>query len=126
MAYTPYQPTVPGMYPSIQAGYNPAPYQPNYPATSNLTGRYVTSEAEARAAQVDFLSPINLFPDLTRMVVYAKVLNRNTGAVDFLEFKLPQPPVEVHEAPYPTISAFAELEARVKSLEDLKGGEANV
>lgn len=121
MGFTPYQPMMPGMYPSVQA-YNPTPYQPNYqPELPSLTGRYVTSEAEARGAQVDFMAPANLFPDLANRVIYAKVLNRNTGAMDFIEFRAVQPRTEAPQVQaaetYAPLSALEQLEARVKALE---------
>lgn len=122
MGFTPYQPMMPGLYPSVQGGYNPTPYQPSYQAElPNLTGRYVTSEAEARGAQVDFMAPANLFPDLANRVIYAKVLNRNTGAMDFIEFRAVPPRQEapqMHAAEaYAPMAALERLEARVKALE---------
>lgn len=117
MGFTPYQPMMPGLYPSVQSGYNPTPYQPSYQAEMpNLTGRYVSSEAEARGAQVDFMAPANLFPDLSNRVIYAKILNRQTGAMDFVEFRAAQPPAQASEI-FAPLAALERLEARVRALE---------
>lgn len=117
MGFTPYQPLLPGLYPSVQSGYNPTPYQPSYQAEmTNLTGRYVSSEAEARGAQVDFMAPANLFPDLPNRVIYAKILNRQTGAMDFVEFRAAQPPTQASEI-FAPLAALERLEARVRALE---------
>ena len=117
MGFTPYQPMMPGLYPSVQSSYNPTPYQPSYQAEMpNLTGRYVSSEAEARGAQVDFMAPANLFPDLSNRVIYAKILNRQTGAMDFVEFRAAHPPTQASEI-FAPLAALERLEARVRALE---------
>lgn len=117
MGFTPYQPMMPGLYPSVQSGYNPTPYQPPYQAEMpNLTGRYVSSEAEARGAQVDFMAPANLFPDLPNRVIYAKILNRQTGSMDFVEFRAALPPTQASEI-FAPLAALERLEARVRALE---------
>ena len=50
--------------------------------------RPVTNREEAVAAQIDFFGPGLLMPDFGHNCVYFKRFNQNTGACDFLTFRM--------------------------------------
>ena len=99
--------------------------QPNYQQQSfqqpSYTVRPVTSREEVMAAQIDFMGPGALFPDLGHGVVYLKRFNSQTGASDILEFR--------YAEPAPPRDELGELRNVVsqlqKDVEALKGGALN-
>lgn len=75
----------PGAY-AQQSQYMPQQYmQPQQ--TPVLSGRAVTGREEAMAVPVDFVTGVTVCPDLGHGVIYAKVLDRNTGTAPLLEFR---------------------------------------
>lgn len=78
-----------------------------------LTGRMVTSREEALGVPADFQAPV-VMPDLAHGVVYVKVLNQQTGAADFLEYRRAEP----QQAQNPV----SMLEERVNRLESAVRG----
>lgn len=99
--------------------------QPNYQQQSfqqpSYTVRPVTSKEEVLAAQIDFMGPGGLFPDMGHGVVYLKRFNQQTGASDILEFR--------YAEPAPPRDELGELRSVVaqlqKDVEALKGGVVN-
>ncbi len=124
MAYVPYQPPMAGSYPSIQSGYNPAPYQaqpvyqPQQQAQPVISGRMVTSREEALGVPVDFMGGVTVLPDLSHGRIYTKVFNPQTGSADFVEFRA-VPTAQAQETVQPEHQqALAALSERVSVLEE--------
>ena len=84
--------------------------------TQQLMGRMVTSREEALGVPADFQAPV-VMPDLAHGVVYVKILNQQTGAADFLEYRR----AETQQAPNPV----SMLEERVNRLESAVRGMMN-
>lgn len=99
--------------------------QPNYQMASfqqqTYSCRPVTSREEVAAAQIDFMGPGAIFPDLGHGVVYLKRFNSQTGSSDILEFR--------YAEPAPPRDELGELRNVVsqlqKDVEALKGGAAD-
>ena len=110
-----------------QIGANP-PQMQNVPAPqaaqqgAAFLTRPVTSREEAVAAQVDFLGPGTIMPDLGHGVVYLKRFNQNTGACDIFEFVAQQQ----KEAPAVQYATIEDLNAlRDELLSKRKAGKKN-
>jgi GTPase Era involved in 16S rRNA processing len=71
---------------------------------------------EALGVPADFQAPV-VMPDLAHGVVYVKILNQQTGAADFLEYRRTEP----QQAPNPV----SLLEERVNRLESAVRGMMN-
>ena len=83
--------------------------------------RPVTGREEALAAQVDFLGPGTVMPDLAHGMIFLKRFNPNTGSSDFLEFVFQQPKQEQPQGGV-SLDDFRALVDRVAKLE---GGVKN-
>ena len=83
--------------------------------------RPVTGREEALAAQVDFLGPGTVMPDLAHGMIFLKRFNPNTGSSDFLEFEFRQPKQEQPQGGV-SVDDFRALVDRVAKLE---GGVKN-
>lgn len=99
--------------------------QPNYQQQSfqqpSYTVRPVTSKEEVLAAQIDFIGPGTLMPDIAHGVVYLKRLNTQTGASDILEFRYAEP-----APPRDELGEIRNVVAQLqKDVEALKGGAVN-
>lgn len=107
-----------------QQGQN---YQPSIIQQSNsgYICRPVTGREEAVAMQVDFLGPGTLMPDFPHGIIYFKRFNPNTGAADFVEFRLAPPQPEPKPAQGVTMDDFNALADRVRKLEKMEGGIKN-
>ena len=82
-----------------------------------FSARPVTSREEAVAAQVDFLGPGTLMPDLKHGAVYLKRFNPDTGACDFLTFTVSQTEPEAPAAPeYATRDDLREMQKVIQGL----------
>lgn len=98
-------------------GYQQPNYQQNYQQPS-YTVRPVTSKEEVLAAQIDFMGPGTLMPDIAHGVVYLKRLNAQTGASDILEFRYAEP-----APPRDELGELRNVVAQLqKDVEALKGG----
>lgn len=86
--------------------------------------RPVTSREEAVAAQIDFMAPGTLMPDLGHNTIYFKRFNQNTGASDFYAFVLQQ---EQAAAPvqYATVQDLQALRQEIEALKGRKAGKKN-
>ena len=108
-----------------QMGANP-PQMQNAPVPQQaqqgaaFLTRPVTSREEAVAAQVDFLGPGTLMPDLSHGTIYLKRFNPNTGASDFFTFTLEQPKAE----PEPQWATKEDIEKLREEIEQLKPRKA--
>lgn len=91
----------------------PQPVQYN-----GLRGRYVTCADEVRAAMVDLDGVSNLFPCPAEQAVYTKFIDNNGNAV-IQKYKLEQEPIPVA---YADEKMFAQLDNRIKRIEDLISG----
>ena len=91
----------------------PQPVQYN-----GLKGRYVTCADEVRAAMVDLDGVSNLFPCPAEQAVYTKFIDNNGNAV-IQKYKLEQEPIPVA---YADEKMFAQLDNRIKRIEDLISG----
>lgn len=110
---------------STQNGFSFGGYQqPNYQQTFQQPAysvRPVTSREEVMAAQIDFMGPGGLFPDLGHGVVYLKKFNQATGASDILEFRYAEP-----APPRDELGELRNVVAQLqKDVEALKGGAAD-
>lgn len=85
----------------------PAASQGQIPA---FAVRPVTNREEAVAAQVDFLGPGTLMPDVNHGIIYLKRFNPNTGACDFLTFRTDTAQAETSEKEQPEYATREELE----------------
>lgn len=81
--------------------------------------RPVTSREEAVAAQIDFLGPGTIMPDLSHGMVYLKRFNQSTGASDFFTFVLEQPKAEP-EVRWATKEDIDSLRADIEALKPRK------
>lgn len=125
-----YQPTYPPYIPAYPArndlpmnqGYQPAQNstQAQQMASGGFLCRPVTSREEAVAAQIDFMGPGTIMPDLGHGVIYMKRFNTNTGASDFYQFVLQAPPKEQDTSPvaFATLQDFLDLQSNVQDLKD--------
>ena len=108
-----------------QMGANP-PQMQNAPVPQTaqqgaaFLTRPVTSREEAVAAQVDFLGPGTLMPDLSHGTIYLKRFNPNTGASDFFTFTLEQPKAE----PEPQWATKEDIDKLREEIEQLKPRKA--
>lgn len=116
-----WQPTRPDMMQGYPQTPTMAPAQAQGQQQGFLT-RPVASREEAVAAQIDFFGPGVLMPDFGHGFVYYKRFNQNTGACDFLTFRVegtqaensePQPPPE-----YATKADVQEVREVVQGLAD--------
>lgn len=98
-------------------GYQQPNYQQNFQQPT-YSVRPVTSREEVAAAQIDFMGPGGIFPDLGHGVIFLKRFNPQTGASDLLEFR--------YAEPAPPRDELGELRNVVtqlqKDVEALKGG----
>ena len=85
----------------------PAPSQGQIPA---FAVRPVTNREEAVAAQVDFLGPGTLMPDVNHGIIYLKRFNPNTGACDFLTFRTDTTQAENSEKEQPEYATKADVQ----------------
>ena len=112
-----------------QMGANP-PQMQNAPVPQQtqqgaaFLTRPVTSREEAVAAQVDFLGPGTLMPDLSHGTIYLKRFNPNTGASDFFTFTLEQPKAEP-EPQWATKEDIAQLREEIEQLKPRKAVKRN-
>lgn len=112
-----------------QMGINP-PQMQNAPVPQTtqqgaaFLTRPVTSREEAVAAQVDFLGPGTLMPDLSHSTIYLKRFNPNTGASDFFTFTLEQPKAEP-EPQWATKEDIAQLREEIEQLKPRKAAKRN-
>ena len=90
VAYQPPRADMGQIYPQNQ---HIAPAQNQSQGVGFLT-RPVTSREEALGAQVDFLGPGTLMPDLAHGKIYLKKFNANTGASDLFTFALEEEKAE--------------------------------
>lgn len=79
--------------------------------------RPVTSREEAVAAQIDFMGPGTIMPDLGHGMIYLKRFNPNTGSSDFLPFAF-QAPTQEQEPAFVSLQDFMDLQNNVKQLRD--------
>lgn len=80
--------------------------------------RPVTSREEAVAAQIDFMGPGTVMPDLGHGVIYLKKFNSQTGSSDLLEFRYAEP-----APPRDELGELKNVVAQLqKDVEALKGG----
>ena len=102
-----------------------APTQPQYPGNissapmpqNGFICRPVASGLEAEAAQVDFMGPGTIMPDLAHGIVYLKRWNPQTGNTEFLVFS-----EQKEQTPqYATADELAELRALIEKIR--KAGE---
>lgn len=86
----------------MNANMNPTMMQATQ---SGYSVRPVGSREEAVGAQVDFVSPGMIMPDLSHGIIYFKRFNAEMGSTEFHTFKLatPEPP--------PQYATLADLEA---------------
>ena len=81
----------------------------------------MTSREEAVAAQIDFMGPGTVMPDLGHGVVYLKKFNSQTGSSDLLEFRYAEP-----AQPRDELGELRNVVAQLqKDVEALKGGAVN-
>lgn len=125
-------------------GYYQAPYQvPTMPQQmpgqiaqsaqvqqpQGLNGRMVTSKEEALGVPVDFMGGVTILPDIGHGRIYTKVFNPNTGAADFLEYRLApaeSPAPAVQFAPMAEIEKLrAQVETIQQALQDLQKEGSN-
>ena len=111
-----------------QPAMAPAPAQGQIPA---FAVRPVTNREEAVAAQVDFLGPGTLMPDVNHGIIYLKRFNPNTGACDFLTFRTDTTQAENSEKEQPEYATRSEVESMrsiilklAKDVETIKGGKS--
>lgn len=128
IGYPPYQPYNPPYQPQGFQGINTYPQPQNQPqgqqqAPTGFLCRPVASKEEAVAAQIDFMGPGTIMPDLGHGVIYLKRFNQNTGAADFFQFSLqPTPKEEPQE--FVSMSAFLELKKQVDTVLNEWNGKA--
>lgn len=114
-----------------QAGYMNAPVQPQQPVQTAVTqpvvaiqGRMVTSREEALGVPADFLGNPLFMPDISHGVIYSKVLDVNTGAAKFFEYKLVENPsatAEVKEsAPQVAFASKEDFESVSNTISDMQ------
>lgn len=118
IGYPPYQPYTPAYQPQNFQGVNTYPSiqnqaQGQQQAPAGFLCRPVTSKEEAVAAQIDFMGPGTIMPDLGHGVIYLKRFNQTTGSSDFFQFALQAPPKEEPQIAYVPMSEFLELKNRV-------------
>lgn len=77
--------------------------------------RPVTSREEAIAAQVDFMGPGTIMPDLSHGKIYLKRFNQNTGSSDFFVFSAQ---AEEPQPAFVPLQDFANLQNTVRQLFD--------
>lgn len=82
--------------------------------------RPVGSREEAVGAQVDFMSPGTLMPDLGHGVIYFKRFNPNVGSTEIFDFRIAQP----EERPqYATMADLEALRAELTTKKPMKKKE---
>ena len=98
------------------------PQQPSQQPQQNMANtqqmflcRPVTSREEAIAAQVDFMGPGTIMPDLSHGKIYLKRFNQNTGSSDFFVFSAQ---AEEPQPAFVPLQDFANLQNTVKQLFD--------
>lgn len=120
--------------PDIMQGYPQAQQMAPAQAQSQQQGfltRPVASREEAVAAQIDFFGPGMLMPDFGHNCVYYKRFNQQTGACDFLTFRMEGTQAENTEneptTEYATKADLLEMQSVVQGLADelrtMKGGK---
>lgn len=117
--------------PYSYGGYAPqprpeAPQMPVMGQSAQAPGfltRPVTSREEAVAAQVDFLGPGTIMPDLGHGMIYLKRFNGQTGASDFFAFSLEQAAPEPEPPKYVTQEEFQRLREELEQLKPRKGAK---
>ena len=82
--------------------------------------RPVTSREEAVAAQIDFMGPGTIMPDLGHGMIYLKRFNPNTGSSDFLLFTLQSQDQEKTDqtVAFASLQDLTDLKDTVNRLED--------
>lgn len=74
-----------GIYMPPQQYQQPMYMQPQQPAL--ISGRLVSSKEEALSVPVDYGTGFSIMPDIPHGTVYAKIVNKDTGAADVLTFR---------------------------------------
>lgn len=92
----------------------PAQMPQNMSQNAAFACRPVTSREEAVAVQADYFGPGTLMPDLGHGIIYLKRFNPNTGASDFVEFRLAVPEEPKPAPEYVTRQEFEEFVNRIK------------
>ena len=95
------------------------------PQPAGFLVRPVTSREEAVAAQIDFLGPGTLMPDLSHGTIYLKRFNPQTGASDFYTFTMPAPEPEPAPVEYATKEELRSLREEIEQLRGRKGTKKN-
>lgn len=124
-AYNPYASSMP-FPPRQDYGGSQGCIQQNNPVNASVqiqqsfSCRPVTSREEAVAAQIDFMGPGTIMPDLGHGMIYLKRFNPNSGSSDFLPFALQSQDQEKPDQPaaFASLQDFADLRDTVKRLED--------
>lgn len=98
--------------------YTPQQQTPQMPQNLSQNAAFVcrpvTSREEAVAVQADYFGPGTLMPDLGHGIIYLKRFNPNTGASDFVEFRLAVPEEPKPAPEYVTRQEFEEFVNRIK------------
>lgn len=74
-----------GVYMPPQQYQQPMYMQPQQPAL--ISGRLVSSKEEALSVPVDYSMGFSVMPDIPHGIIYAKIVNKDTGAADVLTFR---------------------------------------
>ena len=87
--------------------------------------RPVTSREEAIAAQVDFMGPGTIMPDLSHGKIYLKRFNQNTGSSDFFVFsaQAEEPQANLQNTVRQLVDEIEQL--KKSSGKPVKKGDAN-
>lgn len=109
--------------PNLPATQIAQPVQPQQMAQNvAIQGRMVTSKEEALGIPVDFSGQPMYFPDISKGVIYSKVLDMNTGAAKFSEYRLYIPPQEQPQenkgVSFVPLEDFQNLNEMVSSMQD--------
>lgn len=109
----PYQmPGMPQQMPNQMAQPAPVQQQPQ-----GLNGRMVTSKEEALGVPVDFMGGVTILPDIGHGRIYTKVFNPNTGAADFLEYRLVPAETPAPAVQFAPMTEIEKLRAQVETIE---------
>lgn len=80
-----------------------------------LKGRPVSSQEEARVAQIDLDGSVSIFPDLGNKKIYTKRINAD-GTAALNVYSLVEQPIEIESSDFATKSDLLELK---KNLEEV-------
>lgn len=100
-----------GVYMPPQQYQQPMYMQQQYQQPVMISGRLVSSKEEALSVPADYVTGFSVMPDFAHGTVYAKIVNKDTGAADVQTFRR-----VTEEAPAQQESRMDVLERKVDAI----------